>query len=606
MPKLRMLRGPQLGEEFDLSEDTIHIGRGRKNEIIIHDNEVSREHCRLVRVLDDYELHDLGSTNGTYVNGQRIDSRAWLLSSRQIIELGDSITLEYVPSEDVSATRGMVALDAEASFYLVIKRPPPLKARILPLRESSITVGRATDNDISINVPEMSRHHLRLVRRGSVYIAEDLNSTNGTVLNGVKLTEQHALEGGDTLQIGESLSIIFTEDPAHASRPPASMRPSIVTEAKTEQLGPEDIPAKPDKRRTTSLVNATSPLGVLAPDANLSGVGHGLEPDQLVDHVMVVYARTEWRSRASKVFTYLQDRHVRVWTDQYLLPSSQDWQIAFDQAMFECRALLVVLSKQSIVQEHVKRAIRYFQAKEKAIALLQYGDVAQKPIIIAHMDTIDFDEEYPANSYEQVIATIDRLAPISARPAPRAPERTDTPTSKPDEELEDVAEIVENESKVSTEPSSAVDEVRKSLNIKPLSPAEAVDGEKAEKAETEKVETKAETEETPSVKTPAREAKDALKALQQELDQLEAAMQERGSRPFGTGELKKGEQPTQTSEQVAVPEDTTNSASVAAADAEESLDATNNSRPGTESPSRPSTGSPADQDDVSSDSSASD
>ena len=75
------------------------IGRGRKNDIIIQDNEVSRVHCRLIRVLDDYEIHDLGSTNGTFVNGKKIDEGGWLLSGRSIIELGDSITLEYHPTD---------------------------------------------------------------------------------------------------------------------------------------------------------------------------------------------------------------------------------------------------------------------------------------------------------------------------------------------------------------------------------------------------------------------------------------------------------------------------------------------------------------------------
>ena len=96
MSRLKMLRGPEPGREIPLDEDVMLIGRGRKNDIIIQDNEVSRTHCRLVRVLDDYEIHDMNSTNGTFVNGQKIRQGGWLLSAHSIVELGDSITLEYL------------------------------------------------------------------------------------------------------------------------------------------------------------------------------------------------------------------------------------------------------------------------------------------------------------------------------------------------------------------------------------------------------------------------------------------------------------------------------------------------------------------------------
>src|SRR5690554_5916542 len=99
MPRLKMIRGPMPGTLMDLTAETVTIGRGRRNDFVIQDNEVSREHCRLVRVLNDYEIHDLNSTNGTFVNGRRVDSSGWLLTAGAVIELGDSITLEYVPTE---------------------------------------------------------------------------------------------------------------------------------------------------------------------------------------------------------------------------------------------------------------------------------------------------------------------------------------------------------------------------------------------------------------------------------------------------------------------------------------------------------------------------
>src|SRR5688572_7380617 len=104
VPRLKMIRGPEPGREFELIGDVITIGRGTRNEIIIRDNEVSKEHCRLVRVLYDYEIHDLESTNGTFVNGKRIDENGWLLSAGNLVELGFSILLEFIPGEPTGDT----------------------------------------------------------------------------------------------------------------------------------------------------------------------------------------------------------------------------------------------------------------------------------------------------------------------------------------------------------------------------------------------------------------------------------------------------------------------------------------------------------------------
>ncbi|NOG48843.1 MAG: FHA domain-containing protein [Chloroflexi bacterium] len=92
--QLVMRRGPKVGQTFPVSGDIVMIGRGMRNHVIIDDNEVSRDHCRLSKVENGYELCDLNSRNGTFVNGQRV-SDCWELKHNDLIELGDSITLEY-------------------------------------------------------------------------------------------------------------------------------------------------------------------------------------------------------------------------------------------------------------------------------------------------------------------------------------------------------------------------------------------------------------------------------------------------------------------------------------------------------------------------------
>ena len=91
---LVMRRGPHPNQIFQLERALVNIGRDRANDIAIRDGQVSRYHLRLTLEGQDYWLEDLGSTNGTRVNGARISQRA-RLSDGDIIALGDSILLTY-------------------------------------------------------------------------------------------------------------------------------------------------------------------------------------------------------------------------------------------------------------------------------------------------------------------------------------------------------------------------------------------------------------------------------------------------------------------------------------------------------------------------------
>lgn len=436
MPHLRMLRGPQPGTEYELTAEIIQIGRGRKNDIIIQDNEVSREHCRLVRVLDDYELHDLNSTNGTFVNGARIDARGSLLSTRQLIELGDSITLEYLPTEELSITRPPSTSDDSVNewrqMYLVIHRRHQTRPRIHALQAVAVSIGRATDNDVSINVPEISRHHMRLVRSGSKYLVEDLGSTNGTMLNDDQLTQQQSLKNGDCIRVGEAIEIYYTDDPASMlaeldnQAEDKTKLPKVASDGKgvTKHFN-EDEP-RPEIRATTAMLS--SPLGMLAPDAPPSRIGPGLHPDQLVNHVFLASVREDWRVMAGALFVYLEDRDVPIWADQYLPAGSRDWRIAYDQALAECEVLLVILSEASLAQEHIQRAIRHFHSREKPILLVQRGEVTRPPIIVSHLPIIHYQASDPVSTYEAIVQAV---KPLTER-ANEASEADSKPAAPPD------------------------------------------------------------------------------------------------------------------------------------------------------------------------------
>lgn len=86
--------GPAPGKQYSLAKSEIYIGRDITNDIVINDPEVSRKHARLTVQSGGYLLEDLGSTNGTFIDGQRITG-PHMMSPREVIMLGDNVSLVY-------------------------------------------------------------------------------------------------------------------------------------------------------------------------------------------------------------------------------------------------------------------------------------------------------------------------------------------------------------------------------------------------------------------------------------------------------------------------------------------------------------------------------
>jgi len=96
-PCLVVIAGPGLGQQYDLGDAIVDIGRQEECAISIPSSKVSRRHASVQRVLGRYTVADLGSTNGTYLNGTRLE-RAELLSDGDKIKVGE-LVLKYMESK---------------------------------------------------------------------------------------------------------------------------------------------------------------------------------------------------------------------------------------------------------------------------------------------------------------------------------------------------------------------------------------------------------------------------------------------------------------------------------------------------------------------------
>ncbi len=85
---------------------------------------------------------------------------------------------------------------------------------VFPLAFGESVLGRSDEVDVRLHDRSVSRHHARLVKRGRDFLVEDLRTTNGIYVNGLKVKGFRALESGDVIELGHT--ILRYDGPARA------------------------------------------------------------------------------------------------------------------------------------------------------------------------------------------------------------------------------------------------------------------------------------------------------------------------------------------------------------------------------------------------------
>ncbi|HVX62787.1 MAG TPA: ATP-binding protein [Pirellulales bacterium] len=122
MPSLFVFRGNNQGMRFELEADVLSLGREAGNDVQLHDTEVSRRHAELRRSDKTFTLTDQGSSNGTYVNGQRIQSHQ--LVNGDEVQMGGTVML-YTCLGDESTG------DLADKIDIIARRPSGDQSRIV-------------------------------------------------------------------------------------------------------------------------------------------------------------------------------------------------------------------------------------------------------------------------------------------------------------------------------------------------------------------------------------------------------------------------------------------------------------------------------------------
>ena len=231
------------GREYAITGTSLVFGRDAACDVVVPGRDVSRRHAEIVQTPKGYLLVD-SSTNGTSVNDVRVEGQR-LLARADVITIGEEKfrfhadapapspsppgpsspqpvgtaepasgsgarlreTIHGMPSP-AAASRPSGGGGGGRPLANFIVRSGPLKGQRLPVRSPVVNIGRADYNDVVLPDESVSTAHAKLQRREGIWILTDLDSTNGTYVDGDQLKGETALAPGATVRFGE-IGVVF-------------------------------------------------------------------------------------------------------------------------------------------------------------------------------------------------------------------------------------------------------------------------------------------------------------------------------------------------------------------------------------------------------------
>src|SRR5205809_1668066 len=255
------------GREYVIAAASLVFGREAGCDVVVPGKDVSRRHAEIVQTPKGYLLVDT-STNGTFVNEERLEGQR-ILARTDVIRLGDEQFRFYTDAAPATAAPppppGPAASPPQAAPPPSAPSPGPqpvggsgqaapapgagdrlrhtvhgLEAYVPPSPRSAaggslasflvrsgglagqrlsvetpvVNIGRADYNDLVVPDPSVSTSHAKLQRREGVWVLADLDSTNGTFVDGEQVKGEAPLAPGATVRLGDVQLVFEPSDDA--------------------------------------------------------------------------------------------------------------------------------------------------------------------------------------------------------------------------------------------------------------------------------------------------------------------------------------------------------------------------------------------------------
>lgn len=194
---LAVRTGKVAGTDFPIAEEA-RIGRAATNEVRLPISEVSNHHARIWSEEGLYFVMDTGSTNGTFVNGERIHKIR--LRHLDVLSLGKGVDLIFLQREERPATRRKRPTIQEVTLRWLSGED---EGESFPIAPGRTTVGRAPSCTLVAMCKTISKLHAEISRYKDRVIIQDVGSTNGTRVNNQPITERTELQDNDRVIFGQ-------------------------------------------------------------------------------------------------------------------------------------------------------------------------------------------------------------------------------------------------------------------------------------------------------------------------------------------------------------------------------------------------------------------
>ena len=211
--KLAQLVDQNNGSIIDIDRWETSIGKSKSNDIVLPMPNVSRFHAVIAKKRKEWVITDTFSKTGIKLNDRSVHGSA-------VIEDGDIITIGSIPlkllcAEAVSASSKTQMRNESSELqqntgnvaYAVlvdVKTHRPIY-----LRKKDVLIGRGQNSDIQINLDTISSEHARIHLTSRGWALSDLNSHNGTKLNGRFITQPQLIFDEDTITFGDRVFVFY-------------------------------------------------------------------------------------------------------------------------------------------------------------------------------------------------------------------------------------------------------------------------------------------------------------------------------------------------------------------------------------------------------------
>src|SRR5213082_1201574 len=211
------------GREYVITGASLVFGREAGCDVVVSGKDVSRRHAEIVHTPRGYLVVD-SSTNGTFVNEEQVQGQR-ILARTDVIRIGEEQFRFYAEAAPLTASsappagravspeqlkhtvHGIEAVAppraSAAAFASFLVRSGGLTGQRLPVKTPVVNLGRADYNDIVLPDPSVSTSHAKLQRREGVWVLVDLDSTNGTFVDGERVKGEAPLGPGAMVRLGD-------------------------------------------------------------------------------------------------------------------------------------------------------------------------------------------------------------------------------------------------------------------------------------------------------------------------------------------------------------------------------------------------------------------